>query len=102
MYLVSWRAGDKRRSWLHLHGFVGGRWLWIDGVSRGGRLAGRQLDSEELTDAVDGVSQTGVVGGACRHRSRGVQDGGVVATELARDLGQREVGELARQIHGDL
>src|SRR5436189_300701 len=59
MYLVRWRAGDKRRSWLHLEGFVGGRGLWTAGVSRGNVAAGGWLGPQELTYTVDGFTHVG-------------------------------------------
>ena len=32
----------------------------------------------------------------------GVENGGVIAVELTRDLGERERGEIAREVHGEL
>jgi hypothetical protein len=53
-----------------------------------------------------GVGGAAVEGGTRLEPGRdpphGVQDGGVVATELARDLGEGETAELARHVHGEV
>src|SRR3954451_19740963 len=102
MYLVRWMTGDKRRSWLHLQGFVGGRGLWTKGVTRGGVAAGGRLGPEKLTDTVDGVTHGGV---GCGQRGDGagrVEDRRVIAVELTGYVCQRKLGQLACQVHRDL
>src|SRR5215216_1060018 len=102
MYLVRWRMGDKRRSWLHLRDFGGGRGLWTDG-SRSGKLGiGGWLGPEKLTHPVDGVTHTGVLAGSRRNGAGRVQDRRVVAPEVPGDVDERELGQLAREVHRDL
>jgi hypothetical protein len=46
------------------------------------------LGPQKLTRTVDGVTDTGVGGGAGRDGAGGVEDRRMVAAELARDVGQ--------------
>ena len=81
-------AVENRGSWLHLWAFVCGLDRWTVPWTLGRRRCGGLLRTEELSCPVDGVSEVGVACGSARDHPDGVQNRGVIAIELARDLGE--------------
>jgi hypothetical protein len=82
---------EKPGSWQGAARCVGGRGLWTTGCLVGGyglRTAGVGADGEELTCAVENCSRFGLRLEARGDRSDGVQNGGVIAVELASYLGE--------------
>src|SRR3954453_8721503 len=77
-----------------------GRWMNSRSLSGG---PDSSVAPEALREALDHVVGLPVAGDALRGPPAGVQDGGVVAAaEGAADRRQRLVGQLAREVHGDL
>ena len=97
--------GEKWRSWRYLAPSVGGGSRWRGrGSVDGGESRGVEVGAgiEELAGAVENGGGLRVWAQSSGDGSDRVQDGGVIAVELARDLGQGKRGQLAREVDGEL
>jgi hypothetical protein len=99
--MVVEKAGSSRSA-----GRCAGGWgVWMAGClvdGRGLRRPGVGTDGEELTCAVENRGRFGLRCEAGGDRSDGVQNGGVIAIELAGYLGEGERGFLTREVHREL
>src|SRR4051812_35260983 len=104
MYLVRgylWIEGTERLFAPFRRGFILWRTLGSVGL---GFPAGFPAPGcpQVFTNVVDGSGRLRTGLEPAGHRADRVEDRRVVAVELAGDLGKRERGELAREVHGEL